>query len=233
MNRLAIRIGFWSALLGACTFVVFTVCFVAIAVLFPPLTWTGLADYAAYVQTHDQFFKTLAQLMMILFGPLLVVLLNSVHECVPAEKKSLTRISLVFGAMFATLSSMHYFVQVTTVRQNIANGQLAGLEHFVQFNPSAAILAMNMVAWTLFFGLASLFVAPVFSGSRLDQVIRLAFLANGFFCLVGGIAFLLGNTWLINLTMNMGMGATVLVAMVALTLFFRRLEREALVMRTG
>ena len=93
-------------------------------------------------------------------------------------------------------------------------------------NPGAAILAVNMLGWTLFFGLSSLFAGVVFSGSRLEKVIRYAFLLNGIFCLLGGIGFLFEITALVFLTINLGMGASVLVITIALTFLFRRLDRQ-------
>ena len=40
----------------------------------------------------------------------------------------------------------------------------------------AAISAANMLGWTVFLGLSSLFVALVFTGSRLETAIRIAIL---------------------------------------------------------
>ncbi len=226
MNQLSAKLGFWSALLSAVTFIVFTVCFVAIFIVNPLFTWTNLSDYVETVNSTNQFFKYVAQFMMLLFAPLFVVLLASIEEYAHSEKKILARIALYFGIIFSMLISINYFMQLSVVRQNIAKGDLVGLEHLIMVNPGAAILAINMLGWTLFFGLSSLFAGMVFSGSRLEKVIRYAFLLNGIFCLLGGIGFLFEITALVFLTINLGMGAAVLVVTIALAMLFRRLDRQ-------
>ncbi|MGC9399763.1 MAG: hypothetical protein ACP5HM_11570 [Anaerolineae bacterium] len=141
----AIRLGFWSALLSAGTFIVFTICFVAIAVSGPLFNWTDMADYVAHVQGNPQFFKHLAQLSMVLFSALYVVLVNSIHTWADTEHKLLTRIGLSFGIMFATLTGLHYFVQLTAVRLSLRAGTTEGLAPFVQANPHGVLLAVNML----------------------------------------------------------------------------------------
>ena len=206
VNDLTLKLGFWSALLAAVTFVIYTLSFVGILLVSPLFTWTNMADYVTYVQTNPQIFKDIAQAAMLLFGPLLVIILNSIHELAPADKRMLTRLALSFGIMFALLTSMFYFVQLSTVRQSLLHGQPEGLEWFVQANPASVLLAINMLGWTLFLGLASLFISPVFTGGRLEAVIRYAFLVNGIVCLLGGISFVLNIPVLIFLFITFGMG---------------------------
>lgn len=239
MSSLSLKLGLWSALLCALAFVVFTICFVAIAVTQPLFVWTNLADYVAAVQENNQLFKHVAQLAMLLFGPLFVLLLNSIHDLaredvahVAEGSATLTRAALVFGAIFATLSGIHYFIQLSTVRLNIASGELQGLEQWAQANPGAPLLAVNMLGFTLFLGLASLCVAPAFGVGRLQKVIRASFVANGLFCLLGGVGFVLQITWLVFVTINLGMGGALLVATVGLALFFRRVARDGLDLAT-
>lgn len=217
-----IRLGYWSALLSAGTFVIFTVCFVAIAVSGPLFIWTDMTDYVAHVQQNNQVFKHLAQGCMVLFGALYVVLVNSIHAWAPKDRKPLTRTGLSFAIMFAVLTGLHYFVQLTAVRFNLRAGTIEGLALYVQANPHSILLAINMLGWTLCFGLSSLFIAPVFSGERLPRVIRIAFLANGAACLLGGVGFALEITLLTFVTINLLMGGAVLVFTIALAMFFRR-----------
>jgi hypothetical protein len=225
---LSIRLGFWSALGIAVLFILFTLCFVAIALSPPLYTWTNLANYLTYVQSHNQFFPNLARLTMLLFGPLFVILLNSIHDYASDETRLLARISLCFGVIFAALTGIHYFVQLSAVRLSIASGATQGLEQLVQANPNSAISAINLLGWSLFLGLSSLFIAPVFRGSRLEKVIRFSFLLNGIFCLLGGVGYILNIVIVIFLTLNFGMGGAVLLAAITLTLLFRRMERQKL-----
>jgi hypothetical protein len=220
MSELSLKFGFWSAFLSAFTFVVFTICFVAILITGPLFVWSGVADYVTYVNENNQFFQHLARLAMLLFGPLFVVLLNCIHEITPDDRKFLSRTSLCFGLVFAALTGINYFVQLSVVRQNIAAGHLDGLIQVVQANPVSAVSAVNMLGWSLFLGLSSLFVGPVFSGSRLALVVKIAFLANGIFCLLGGIGYVFEWLVLLFLSINVGMGGAVMTAAIALTIFF-------------
>lgn len=224
ITRLSARLGFWAAALSVAAFVVYTICFLAILVTAPLFTWTNMADYVVYAEANSQFFKHLAQFAMLMFGPLFVLLLNSIHDYAPADKKTLTRISLCFGVIFAALIGMHYFVQISAVRLSLIQGNADGLEQFVQGNPYSALAAINVLGMTLFLGLASLFIAPVFAGRRLEWVIRYAFLLNGIFCLLGGAGYVFDITPLVFVTLTLGMGAAVTVATVALSIFFRREE---------
>ncbi len=126
MSQLSIRLGFWSAFSITAAFVVFTVCFVAIPLTSPLFVWTNMPDYLAYVGRYNQFFQNLARFAMLLFGPLFVLLLSSVYDLADGERRLLARISLSFGAIFATLTSLNYFVQLATVRLSIARGRDPG-----------------------------------------------------------------------------------------------------------
>jgi len=121
---------------------------------------------------------------------------------------------------------IHYFVQLSAVRLNLLAGKTEGLQHFVQANPYSILSAVNMLGWSIFLGLASLFVAPTFSVARPERVIRIAFLVNGLFCLAGGIGYVWEITWLVFVTTTLGMGAAVLVGTAALARWFRRLDKR-------
>jgi hypothetical protein len=226
LNRLTARLGFWSAFLAAATFIIFIICFVAVFLNPPLFVWTNFADYIAYARSSQQIFKSLAQLMMLLFAPLYVILINSIHELAPSEKKVATRLGLSFGLLFAVLISGFYFVQLSAVRLSVAKDQFAGLEQIVQANPYGAMSAYNMLGWTSFFGLSSLFVAPVFSGGKLANLIRWLFVINGVMCLLGGIGYALEITALVFFTINFGMGGAVTLLTIALCFWFKRLEHS-------
>lgn len=226
-NRLAARLGSWSALLAAATFILFTFCFVAVLLTPPLFVWTNFADYTASARQHQSIFKSLAQLAMLLFAPLYVIMINSIHETAPAARKVATRLGLAFGLMFAVLVGGFYFVQLSAVRLSVIKDQLAGLEQIVQANPSGALSALNMLGWTLFFGLSSLFLASAFSGNRLATIIRWLFVINGVMCLLGGIGYTLDSTALVFFTINFGMGGAVTLLTIAVCVYFKRLGKQA------
>jgi hypothetical protein len=222
MNQTTIKLGFWGAVGSAATFIVFTICFIAISITQPLFVWTGMPDFVAYAQGNGRFFQYLAQFSMLVFGVLYVVVLNSIHELAPADKKIFSRNSLSFGLMFAMLSGANYFVQITAVRFNMNTGQFDELTQALQANPHSVMSAINMLGITLFFGLSSLFAAPVFTGGGLGKVIRIAFLLNGLFLLLGAVGYVFQWLILLFLTVNFGMGASVFVVTTALAAWFRR-----------
>lgn len=221
-NRLAWELGFWSASLSAVTFVVFTAAFIAIPLTGPLYVWDGLPGYLAYVRGGRTFWQELARWMMLLFGPLVVILFAVLHELAEGERRLLARIGLAFAAIFAALTGVNYFIQLSAVRLAVAQDATAGLEQIVQANPISAVAAVNVLGWSLFFGLASLFAAPLFGGSRLQNFIRICFLLNGAMCLLGGLGYVLDNKALVFVTLNFGMGGAVLGWAVGLAIWFRR-----------
>ena len=222
MNAVSAKLGFWSSFGGAVAFLLFTVCFIAIAMISPPLIWTNLADYVASTLQYNQVFKYIAQTAMLLFGPLYVLMLSSLHDFASTEKKPLTRAALAFGLVFATLVSLSYFVQLSAVRLNVDKGHTEGIELFIQSRPDSVITAINMLGWTLFMGLSSLFVAPVFSDSKLEKALTILFSLNGAICLLAGIGYVIDNIALVFLTITFGMGGTVTVITILLCFFFDR-----------
>lgn len=223
IDRTAVRLGFWAALGGVITFVVFTVCFVLLAVGRPLYLWTNLPDYVAFVRAYPSPLADIARLSMLIFAVLFVVLANSIYDAAAAAHKSTARMALSFALAFAVTTGAHYFIQISAVRVSIAHDALAGLEQVIQANPYSAIAAMNMLGWTVFLALASLFAAPVFRGGGLARVIRIALIANGVICLVGGAGYVLENTVVVFVAMNPLMGGAVLVLTSALAVYFRRL----------
>ena len=222
MNIYVIKLGFWSAFCAALTFVLFTICFIGVAITSPIFIWTNLNDYLDYATTNNLFLQNLARFCMLMFALLFVILCNVIHDIGHEEKKVFARIANSFAIGFAVLVGLFYFVQLTAVRLSVQQGDVSGLEQVVQANPLSALSAMNMLGWTLFFGLASLFLMPLFTNGRLENTIRLAFLCNGLFCLIGGVSYLLQWLPILFVSINLGMGISVMVAMCALAVDFKR-----------
>jgi len=60
--------------------------------------------------------------------------------------------------IFLVLASAHYYIQWTTVRLGIENNMLECLEHFAQFSFNSPISAINIMGWTLFFGISNIVI---------------------------------------------------------------------------
>jgi hypothetical protein len=224
MNTISYKIGYWSALLLIVSFAAWIVCFTAIALTSPLFLWTNLQDYLNFTQSHSQVFQNIAKCFMLLFGPLFVLFINGFYEYATEQKKTYVRISLLFATAFAILSSLHYFVQLSAVRLNIAHGDTSALEQFVQANPNSFMTAADMTAWTLFLGLSAVFIVPVFNGDRLSKVIRYAFLATGLSCFLGGIGYVFQIDVMTFFFINIGTGGALMTASIASLRLFNRLR---------
>jgi len=83
---------------------------------------------------------------------------------------------------------MNYFVQFSVVRLSILKGQFEGLEQFVQWNPNSAFYSLNLLGWTLFLGLSSFFIAPIFLKEKKGNLIKWLLILNGITCVLGTVA---------------------------------------------
>ena len=159
---------------------------------------------------------------MLLFGPVYVVFIHSFYSVQSGKQREMTRLSLLFALAFAVLSCIHYFVQLSAVRLNIASDQTNGLELYLQANPYSIMTAIDMLGWTLFFGLSSLFIFPVFEGSKLNLMLRYAFFINGISCLLGAVGYIFQIDLLTFVCVNLLLGGAVLTISISSIVWFKR-----------
>lgn len=116
MKNISCKIGYWSAVSLIVFFITWMICFVGIAVTSPLFFWNGLAHYLAYISTYNQTLADVAKVAMLFFGPAYLLLIHSFYDCSSESQRSLLRLALLFALAFAVTSSIHYFVQVTSVK---------------------------------------------------------------------------------------------------------------------
>jgi hypothetical protein len=229
MHSLSIRLGFWSALVVlvlALAYLGAAVTGVAVATSFPPFVWTDLPGFLASTNRAVLVCFTFNQVVMFLISPAYLVLLCSLQDYAPAEKKVLTRIALYFWTAPMILANTLYFLHFHSLRLIFWKGITTGLEHLVQWNPDSAVNSIGTLGWTFFAGLAFVFLAPIFSGGRLERGLRMAFLVEGVGCLLGAVGALLQNMALVALYMASITLAGIVSAALA-TILFKRLARTA------
>jgi hypothetical protein len=224
MKNETCRTGYVTALLLVAIFLLWIVCFAGIAFTSPLFIWTNLEDYIHFVRTNNQFFQNLAKALMLLFGPVWVVLMNCFYQAASPGNKANARLSLLFGLAFAIVSNTHYFIQLSTVRLGIIKNSTDGLLQLVQANPVSAMSAINMLGWTLFMGLSSLFLYFSIRNERNARTTGYAFLANACICLAGGISYLLQIDIITFLLMNTGLGGSVIFSAIASAKYFQKRE---------
>jgi len=223
MKNLSFKIGYWSALSMLVAFVIWIVTFTGIAITSPIFYWTNLKDYMVHYQSTSHHFQNLAYLFMLFTGPLYMLIINGFYEYSTHSNKVLVRISLLFGLGFAILSSIHYFVQLSSVRLNLTGGNFDGMEPFLQANPLSIMTSIDMLGWTFFLGLSSLFLVPVFSGENSINLLRYAFLVNGLSCLGAGVGYVFQIDVLTFICINLITGgALVAISIRSIKLFARQ-----------
>ena len=185
MNKLETHIGFWSAILVATGMLFSGLIGNLIILLVAPqqLAWENIEAYAASFESIQTLPQAAGLLMVIAF----VVLMVSIHAHAPADKKILSQLGVVFSGIYAAIVSTNYIIVLAVVRPNILQGELEGLALHVVGNPYSISWAKEMLGYA-FMGMATLVVAPLFRGSKLQNWIRWLFIWNG----VAGIAGVMG-----------------------------------------
>jgi hypothetical protein len=226
MNKNILNIGLWSAIICLTSFIVWIISFTGIAIREPLFYWTNIEDYIDYYKSNSQFFQYLAKFFMIIFSLAYMILTIVFYEFVTTERKILAKIGIVFSIMFALVSSIHYFVQISSVRFAIAANEYSGLEHLLQSNPTSALLSVNMLGWTLFLGLSTLFMYLGFISKSVTKGLKLGLLINVISCFFGGIGYLFQIDLLTFVFMNLGIGLGFTIITVSSIKFINVIKRE-------
>jgi len=173
-NNAARTLGLWSAAL--CTVLSLTYVFAQLA------EWAGLLGSAGGPHSKSTTVG-LAILLTpsLLLGLCFVVLMISVHYVAAADRRIWSHVAVVFAAMYATLVSIVYYVQLAFVLPRLARGDAGDIELLI-FEPFDSFLyAIDVFGYGLM-SLATLFAAAVFPNPGLERWIRWALIANG--CLI-------------------------------------------------
>jgi hypothetical protein len=155
----------------------------------------------------------------LLLGAAFLVLLASVHQAAPPEKKVWSQAALAFGTVYAVLISMTYFVQLTLVGPRIAQGRTEGIEMFLFVPFDSFLYSVDLLGYS-FMSVATLFAAPVFEKHGHEGTVRWFLVANGLL-----VPFLVGQLYVHALIWPAAAWAVTFPgATWALAVLFRRVE---------
>lgn len=176
-------VGYWSAVLAT----LFSLTYV-IAQLAEWFGWLGSAGGPESMSTPVGVVVLLTP--SILLGSAFLVLLASVHQAAPPERKVWSQAALAFGTVYAVLISVTYFVQLTFVGPRMAQGRTEGIEMFLFVPFDSFFYSVDLLGYS-FMSIATLFAAPVFAGRGVERVARAFLIANGLLLpfLVGQLFF--------------------------------------------
>lgn len=226
MNKTILNTGLWSAIICMASFIVWIISFTGIAIQSPLFYWTNIEDYISYINSNGQFFQYLAKSFMVIFSLAYMILVMVLFEFTAAGKKILAKIAISFSVMFALVSSVHYFIQISSIRFAIAENNYLGLEHFLQAKPTSVLSSVNMFGWTFFLGLSSLFIYLGLKPKSLTKGVRLGLLINAISCLLAGFGYLFQINIITFVFINIGLGGAVLLMTISASGYFIKQKRE-------
>jgi hypothetical protein len=114
----------------------------------------------------------------LLLGSAFLVLTVSVHQLAAPGQRVWSHAAVAFATAYAVLTGLVYFVQLTFVGPRMARGQLEGIEPFVFLPFDSFLYAVDILGYS-FMSMATLFMAGVFRGDRLERTARWFLIANG------------------------------------------------------
>ena len=175
----ALRVGFWSA--------VFTTALAAAFFIIGILTPARSGPFCSSSCIPYPYESGLASFVPIdyiwlypgiLLAPTFAVLLISVHQIAPIEKKIFSEIAVSFALIYAVTIVINYFTQLVVIAPSISAGETSGLSLFSQYNPHGFFIGLEGLAYFMM-STAFLSLAPVFAdGKRLQRTLRWLFIGS-------------------------------------------------------
>ena len=164
-------VGFWSAVLATAFALAYDLAQIA-----EWLGWLGSAGGPESGSTPLGLGVLLVP--SLLLGSAFLMLMVSVHQVTPPERRIWSHGAVAFATAYAVLISGVYFVQLTLVAPRLASGRVAGIEPFVFVPFDSYLYAMDILGYT-FMSIATLLVARTLRGDGVERAARLLLTANG------------------------------------------------------
>lgn len=181
------RLGFGSAVLCAL--------FSGVYIVAQLFEWMGLLGSAGGAQSTSTPLGIAVLLTpSLLLGSAFLVLMISLHQRAPEPLRVWSHAGTAFAGLYAVLTGMTYFVQLTVVGPRLARGDIAGMEMFVFVPFDSFLYAVDILGYT-FMSAATLFAAFSLTGGGAERIARRFMIANGL--LIPSIALQMYWHWLI------------------------------------
>lgn len=165
------KLGYWSAI--ACT--VLSLGYIVLQLF----EWLGmLGSEGGSESASTPLGLALLLTPSLLLGSSFLALMVSVHHRTPEPRRVWSHAGVAFATVYAVLTGMVYFIQLTLVGPRMARGELAGIE-FLVFTPFDSFLyAVDILGYS-FMSVATLFAAFALSDAGVERVARRFMIANG------------------------------------------------------
>ena len=214
-SSLVRRIGFWIGIV----LVILGLAYLGLIVM---MMFSGLSFPPA------EPFQSIFNILILVTAVWMVFFWSVLHQVVSADKKLFSQTSLLFIIIFATLTSINRYVGLTVVRQSLSSGDTNGLNWFMPYAWPSVMLALEILAWGFFFGLACLCLAPVFTLGKLEHLIFWVLIVTGILSLLSVLGQVIGTS---PLTFNpftlagiIGWGPGLTLATALIVIWFRKAD---------
>jgi hypothetical protein len=165
--------------------------------------------------------------------PLLVIIFTAIRFVNEEDNQVLGSLGVSFTILFAATVSINRFVQLTvsinrfvqlTVIQQSLPDVPPDLTRFLPYATGSVMFALEILGWGFFSSLAAVFVAPLFSSSRLNKTIRWLFILYAIISFMGVIGYATNNP--IASIGFIAWGPIILVLSILLSFYFRKIDKE-------
>jgi hypothetical protein len=209
-KNIASQIGFWASMLLAVLEGIFIIVFIFY------LATEGL------VLPPPPFVQLTSGIITFLTVPVLVVLFTAIRFVNEEDNRILGSLGISFIVLFAATVSINRFVQLTVIQQSLPDVP-TDLTRFLPYSTGSVMFALEVLGWGFFSALAAVFVAPLFSSSRLNKTIRWLFILYAIFSFVSAISFATDA----NIpTGPIAWGPILFALSILLLVYFRRFDKQ-------
>lgn len=209
-KNIASQLGFWASVLGAVNGVIYL-----LALIFSIIT----GGFSFQLPPTVQLVSGIGTLLWV---PILVIVFTAIRYVNEGENKVLGSLGISFIVLFSATVSINRFVQLTVIQQSMPDVP-ADLTRFLPYEPGSVMLALEVLGWGFFSSLAAVFVAPLFSDSRLNKTIRWLFILYAIFSFISVFSF---ATNIPIPTGPIAWGPILLVITILLSIYFRKMNKQ-------
>jgi hypothetical protein len=206
------QLGFLASSLGA------VIGGIYLLILFYSIVTEGIASLAS----PSPLVQLVGGIGTFLTVPVLVILFTAIRYVNEGENMVFGSLGVNFILLFAATVSINRFVQLTVIEQSLPD-MPADLARFLPYGTGSVMFALEVLGWGFFSSLAAVFVAPLFSASRLNIIIRWLFILYAVFSFLSVISF---ATNIFIPTGPIAWGPILLVITVLLSVYFRKIEKQ-------
>ena len=138
-------------------------------------------------------FQTIIHVLVMLMAGWMVFLWAVLHRSTPDDRKAFSLASFGMVIALAALTCINRYVALTVVRQSLGARDVPGLQWFLPYTWPSVMLAIEILAWGFFLGLACLSLAPVFRTGPFARGLFWALLATGVLALCAALGQIVGS----------------------------------------